>query len=660
MIDFKKLRDRVFGPPRDPFSADTRHKISLAIFLAWVGLGADGLSSSCYGPQEAFIALGEHSSLAFYLGLATVVTVFIISFAYMQVIELFPNGGGGYQVATKLIGPYAGLLSGSALIVDYVLTISISIASGIDALFSLVPDVAHIYKMVLSISIIVLMVYLNLRGVKESIKVLMPIFIGFVITHGFLIVYGIIAHGSEVPQIVPNAIHETLSMGNNPAMGWIFFISLIMKSISLGGGTYTGLEAVSNNVGAIAEPRIKNSKLTMLLVAVSLAFMAAGIIALYLIWHVKDVHGETLNATVFGAIMDNWQIGGIKVKTFLLPLVLFLETGLLFVAANTGFITGPIVLAKMAVDKWMPDSFSALSSRLVTKNGIILMGGAAIGVILATNGRVSTLVVLYSINVFITFSLSFFGLLKHWAGRHRKKIPLITWFRKAAFAAAGFVMSVCILMVTIVEKFGTGGWLTILITSFVIYIGFSIKKSYRRLSEKLNRCETKVEIDEKKDPKHTPHINHEAPTAVFILDSNIGSTAYAAEWVNKTFPQVYKNYVFVGVGEVDSDNFTEDDVWEKQKKQIKQKLRYLVNHWHNLDVASTSYISYGTDVVEKVSEMAAKISHDFPHSVFFNTKLIRSDENFFTRMLFNETSYIIQRRLHNNGHTMIIVPMNVN
>src|ERR1700761_8688524 len=135
MIDLKKFRDKLLGPPRDPFSKETRHKISLAIFLAWVGLGADGLSSSCYGPQEAFIALGEHSSLAFYLALATVVTVFIISFAYMQVIELFPNGGGGYQVATKLLGPYAGLLSGSALIVDYVLTISISIASGIDALF---------------------------------------------------------------------------------------------------------------------------------------------------------------------------------------------------------------------------------------------------------------------------------------------------------------------------------------------------------------------------------------------------------------------------------------------------------------------------------------------------------------------------------------------
>ena len=465
MIDIKRLRDRVLGPPRDPFSKETRHKMSLAIFLAWVGLGADGLSSSCYGPQEAVIALGEHSRLALYLAIAAVVPVFLISIAYMQVIELFPNGGGGYQVATKLIGPYAGLVSGSALIIDYVLTISISVASGMDALFSLTPPALHNYKIIACVAIILGMIYLNLRGVKESIKVLMPIFLGFVVTHGFLIIWGIFAHRTAVPEMLPNAIEETTTLG--ATMGWIFVATLLLKAISLGGGTYTGLEAVSNNVGSIEEPRVKNSKLTMVLVAFSLAFMAAGIITLYLIWDVQHIEGETLNATVFGSIMHNWQLGGVELKPFLLPLVLFLEMGLLFVAANTGFITGPVILAKMATDKWMPDSFSSLSSRLVTKNGVMLMGGAAIGVILATNGKVSTLVVLYSINVFITFSLSFFGLMKHWLGRHRKKISMVTWVRKFGFAAAGFFMSTCILVITVVEKFGTGGWLTLVITGFV-------------------------------------------------------------------------------------------------------------------------------------------------------------------------------------------------
>src|SRR5256886_5051926 len=134
-----KLRQKLFGKPLDPLDTKTRRHIALVAFFAWVGLGADGISSSCYGPEEAFRALGEHTDLGLYLALATAATVFIIALAYNQVIELFPTGGGGYRVATRLIGPYAGLVSGAALILDYVLTVSISIASGVDALFSLFP-----------------------------------------------------------------------------------------------------------------------------------------------------------------------------------------------------------------------------------------------------------------------------------------------------------------------------------------------------------------------------------------------------------------------------------------------------------------------------------------------------------------------------------------
>src|SRR4029434_5614765 len=143
----------------------------------------DGLSSSCYGPEEAFLALGEHRQLGLYHAIATAITVFIIAVAYNQVIELFPSGGGGYKVATNLIGPGAGLVSGAALIVDYMLTIAISVASGIDAIFSFLPRDVHQFKLEVEVAIVVLLVVLNLRGMRESIKVLLPIFLGFFATH---------------------------------------------------------------------------------------------------------------------------------------------------------------------------------------------------------------------------------------------------------------------------------------------------------------------------------------------------------------------------------------------------------------------------------------------------------------------------------------------
>ena len=135
----KTISAALLGAPLDPFSNRTRQHIALVAFLAWIGLGADGLSSSCYGPEEAFLALGEHTHLALYMAAATALTVFVIAVGYNQVIELFPSGGGGYKVATNLIGPYTGLVSGAALIVDYMLTIAISVASGADAVFSLLP-----------------------------------------------------------------------------------------------------------------------------------------------------------------------------------------------------------------------------------------------------------------------------------------------------------------------------------------------------------------------------------------------------------------------------------------------------------------------------------------------------------------------------------------
>src|SRR3954452_16195549 len=172
----KSLTELLLGKAKDPLDPKVFHQISLVAFLAWVGLGADGLSSSAYGPEEAYLALGQYFYLALPLALLTVVTVFVISASYSQIIELFPTGGGGYLVATKLLGPRAGLVSGSALVVDYMLTITISIASSVDALFSFLPGVLQSYKIVAEVFFIFGLIILNLRGVKESVIFLLPVF----------------------------------------------------------------------------------------------------------------------------------------------------------------------------------------------------------------------------------------------------------------------------------------------------------------------------------------------------------------------------------------------------------------------------------------------------------------------------------------------------
>src|SRR5437762_5810242 len=188
------LKSLFIGRARNLSDERLFHKISLAAVLAWVGLGADGLSSSCYGPEEAFKALGANTHLGLFLALLTAATVFIISLSYNQVIELFPTGGGGYRVATSLLGPRAGLVSGAALMVDYVLTIAISIASGVDALFSLLPASWSAFKLGTELALVAALLMLNLRGRRESTRVLLPVFLGFVVVHATLITYGVFGH----------------------------------------------------------------------------------------------------------------------------------------------------------------------------------------------------------------------------------------------------------------------------------------------------------------------------------------------------------------------------------------------------------------------------------------------------------------------------------
>lgn len=652
MPSFKTIKHFLLGKPRDPFSKQTHHSIALVAFMAWVGLGADGLSSSCYGPAEAFMALEGHTSLGIYLAIATAVTVFIISVAYIQVIELFPNGGGGYRVATNLLGRHAGLVSGSALVIDYVLTIAISVASGVDALFSLAPTAWADYKLPIKCGVILLLIFLNLRGMKESIRILMPIFLGFVITHVLLIIYGIAMHAEGLPTLIPNAIAESAQISKE--LGVLVVVSFFLKAFSLGGGTYTGLEAVSNSVNTLAEPRVKTGKITMLMIAVSLAFTAGGIILLYLLWGANHEEGKTLNAVVFGSIMEGWSIGGVTITPYTLALVLALEAGLLLVAANTGFLAGPAVLANMASDQWMPHFFSSLSSRLVTKNGIMLMGISALAVVLLTSGNVSVLVVLYSINVFMTFSLSLLGLMRYWI-RYRKERK--EWKRKLTIATLGFVVCASILMVTTFEKFHDGGWMTLLITGALVFTGWAIHRSYGKVRQKLALADELFADAMKKTNATPPALDPSQQTAVFIVNSSLGSGMHALLWVLRLFPGVYKNFVFISVGEVDSGNFMEREDRQSLRRDVKRTLNHYVNYCHSHGMAATSYVSFGTDVVDRVGELIEKVLRDFPKAVFFSSKLIFQNESFFTQYLYNQNSYIIQRRLHNQGHNMIILPM---
>ncbi len=650
----KKLRELLIGKSLDPLRPETRQHIALAAFFAWVGLGADGLSSSCYGPEEAFLALGTHHHLGLYLALATAFTVFIIALGYNQVIELFPSGGGGYKVASHLLGEHAGLVSGAALIVDYVLTIAISVASGTDALFSLFPASWQSVKLGTEIALIIILIVLNLRGMKESIKVLLPIFLGFFITHALLIAYGISKHASGLPTLVPDTMSETHLLTQE--LGWVFVASLFLKAYSLGGGTYTGIEAVSNNINRLAEPRVHTGKLTMLYMALSLAFTAGGIIVLYLLWNAQHVEGQTLNAVAFQSIIATLGLPD-WLSSATLAITLALEAGLLLVAANTGFLGGPAVMANMAADSWVPRQFRQLSTRLVTQNGIIVMGVAALLILVWSHGDVSLLVVLYSINVFLTFSLSLLGMCVHWWRRRRGRQP---WKRRLSLSLLGLSVTGSILVVTMIEKFTEGGWVTLLITSLVIGLCLLIRKHYDETKEKLLVAERLFGQSVDNNASGLPEqLDPALPTAIFLVDNHRGVGIHTIMWVLRLFPGHFQNFVFISAGEVDTQSYDSEATIRSMQDQTQSALVHYTAFCRSQGLKATWHMAYGTDPITVLDDLAQEVIAEYPNSVCFAAKLIFTRDNIFIRWLHNQTALAMQRRLHLRGQQMVILPMKV-
>lgn len=650
----EKIREIVLGKALDPLKSETRHSLALVAFLAWVGLGADGLSSSAYGPEETFRALGTHTHLGLYMAIATAVTVFIIAIAYNQVIELFPTGGGGYRVATKLVGPYMGLIAGCALVLDYILTVAISVAAGVEAVASLLPLAFQGYKLWAEIFVIGVLIVLNLRGMKEAIKILLPIFLGFVVTHLVLIIYGIVVHAANLPQLVPSTLADTCILAKD--IGWIGVAGMLLLAYSQGGGTYTGLEAVSNNVNILAEPRVHTGKMTMLYMALSLAFTASGIILLYLLWDAHPVEGETLNATTFKAIINSLDFGSDWAKHLALIVVLAFEAGLLFVAANTGFLGGPAVLSNMASDSWVPHKFRYLSTRLVTQNGILVMGIAALAILLWTRGSVTLLVVLYSVSVFLTFAISLFGLCLYWWG-HRKELD--HWKRRFALSLTGFVICAGILAVLLVEKFADGGWAAALIIAAIAGLCIYIRNHYRDTKNAIHSVDQVF--------AHQPFGPHagvvppdpENQTAVFIVGTSRGGGLHALLWVQRMFPGHFKNFIFVNARTVDSHAYGGSGAVDQMREEANATLKFFVDFCHSHEMASAAYLGFGTDVVDKVTRLCEGISREYPNAIFFTSKLIFEQDNWFIRLLHNQAALAIQRRLHFDGLQMVILPMKV-
>ena len=642
---FERTTRMVLGAPRDLRDRALFHSLTLVSFLAWIGLGADALSSSSYGPQESYRVIRDHPHLALALAVMTAATVFIISSAYSRLIEVFPNGGG-YGVASRMLGPRIGVVSGCALLVDYVLTITVSIAAVGDALFSFIPPVWLPWKFPGEAAVILGLIVLNLRGVKESIVWLTPIFVLFVLVHIVLIGGGLILHldaTSTVATRVSDGFQTDMA-----GIGALGMTMLLLKAYALGGGTYTGIEAVSNALPLLREPRVATAKRTMMYLAISLAVTAAGLMLCYLLWDVPEVAGKTTNAVLAEQVGAHLPWGGGFVIC-----VLVTEAALLVVAAQAGFIGGPRVLANLAVDSWMPHRFAALSERLNTDNGIIIMGALALLGLWWTNGDITMLVIMYAINVFLSFSLTMLGMIRWWI---KAKDTAAVKARRLALFGTGFIICVTILCVTSWQEFHRGGSAALIVTGSMAALCLLINAHYRLTISKLRKLFSELGNQPRSSTPPSTPFDPKAHTAVVLVGSYNGLGIHTVLNVFKTFPHVYKNLVFISVGVVDSGAFKGADTVQELHTRTESNLVKFVELANGLGVPSVYRLAIGTDAVDEVETLCLSVAKEFPRSTFFAGKIIFQRERWYHWLLHNNTANAVQKRLHWVGRTMVILP----
>lgn len=311
----------------------------------------------------------------------------------------------------------------------------------------------------------------------------------------------------------------------------------------------------------------------------------------------------------------------------------------------------------MASDYWVPRHFRDLSTRLVRQNGVIVMGAASLAILLWTRGDVSVLVVLYSINVFLTFSLSLFGLCIYW-WRNRKEAS--NWLVRLGLSAMGFTLTASVLAITLYEKFTTGGWLTVVITSSVIALCFLIRRHYNETREQLAKADAFFsEPAPKTEAIDLPQIDHEQPTAIVLVGKHRGASMHALLWVQRLFPGHFKNFVFLAVGEVDAQSYEGQEQLHRLREAIDASLRYYAESCNRHGLATEYRIAFGTDPVAEFSRLAEIVMNEYPNSVCFASKLVFARVNFLTAWLHNQTPLEIQQRLHMTGKHMVLLPMKV-
>jgi amino acid transporter len=465
---FARIRAVLFGRPlsiHEEIGERLSKVKALAIF------SSDAISSSAYATEEILrvLVLAGAVALSTSIGVSIAIALLlgVVALSYRQVANAFPNGGGAYAVARSELTPLLGLVAASALLIDYVMTVAVSTSSALDQLASLVPAAGD-YKVLIAAIVITLITIANLRGLRESGNIFaIPTYVFVVLALGVV--------GVGLVNIVTGAAHPLPRQANAVSFGIEpLVLLLLLKSFASGSVALTGVEAIANGVPAFKKPESRNASTTLLAMAVLLGVIFVGVSIVAVAYSVVPSIGgfPSVISLVSGAVYGQ---GSILQSLFLIATML-----ILFLAANTSYNAFPRLAALLSIDGYMPRQFAYRGDRLAYSWGIVLLAAVAIGLVAVFGGTTTLLIPLYAVGVFVCFSLSQAGMVRHWL-----RVKGAGWKGRLLINGLGAIVTTVVLGIVLYEKFFGGAYLVAILIPVLVAVMLFIHRQYRASARQL-------------------------------------------------------------------------------------------------------------------------------------------------------------------------------
>lgn len=497
------MTDEARSPKRwligEPLPSEKLEGQLLPKHLALPIFASDPLSSVAYAPQELLmiLLLGGLAFLSFapWVAACVVILLLVVVLSYRQLIKAYPSGGGDYEVASKNLGEKAGLVVASALLVDYVLTVAVSVASGVDNIISAIPEL-NPFRVEIAVGFVVLLAAINLRGVRESSKAFaIPTYL-FIASIAVMIVTGLVRTLLGDPPVAESA--GVVVEGEDLTRA--AFILLLLRAFASGCAALTGVEAISNGVPAFRRPKVKNAQRTLMAMGATAILLFSGLVAIAIIGgvHYIDCTEQALKTMVECAADGTPQrslIAQMASATFGNNTVFFyviqaVTAAVLLLAANTAFNGFPLLGSVLATDHYAPKSLATRGDRLIFSNGVIALSITAIVLLVIFQADVTTLIQLYIIGVFVSFTLGQTGMVKHWLrvldhGKLDDAFDRGSAIRGLIINALGGVLTASVLIIVTVTKFTHGAWIVFVIMPILFLLMLGVNRYYRDVDKEI-------------------------------------------------------------------------------------------------------------------------------------------------------------------------------